>query len=219
MEEERSKKRNVRPVEKSRLPAVTLLILSVLVLALLYVGYDYLTDEPGDLTEVANTDPEGEVVSLDIYNEPSEVDASNSGPVPVPGGKKPDAKETPAKTETAAKPEEKKATQTATPKDGQIYSHTVASGETLSSIATRYNLTVETVRSLNPSLKTNEAVKAGQKVNVKVKAVHTVGPGDILRVVGQKYGVSVDLIMRANNKSKNHAVRGEKLVIPFSEKI
>lgn len=215
MEERPYKKRNVRPVEKSRLPVVTLFVLSALVIALLYVGYDYLTDDPGDITEVANTDPDGEVVSLDVYNEPSQVDASNSGTVPVPGGKSPE-------TKAPAKVEEKKVeakNETKTTSEGEVYTHTVASGETLSSIATRYNNTVETIKSLNPSLKSSNTVKVGQKVKVKVKAIHTVGPGDILRVVGGKYNVSVDLIMRANNKSRNHAARGEKLVIPFPNKV
>ena len=213
MEEERPKKRNVRPVEKSKLPVVTLFVLTALVLALFYVGYDYLTDDPGDMSEVTNADPDGEAVSLDVYNEPSQVDAGASGPAPVPGGAAPEVK-TPEKKAEEKKPEPAAAASAG----GQNYVHTVASGETLFSIATRYNLTVETLKALNPSIKDNTALKAGQKVTVKVLAVHTVGPGDILRVVGQKHGVSVDLIMRANNKARNHAARGEKLVIPFPEK-
>lgn len=214
MEEEKQKKRNVRPVEKSKLPGITLVVLSVLVLALLYVGYDYLTDEPGDTSEVTNTDSEREVVSLDVYNEPSQVDV-NSGSVPVPGGAAPETK---AKTEAAKEAKEEPAPAASSPTEGMAYTHTVGAGETLFSIATRYNLNTETLKSLNPSVKDNAGVKAGQKINVRIKAVHTVGPGDILRVVGNKYGVSADLIMRANNKAKNNAVRGEKLVIPFAEK-
>lgn len=213
MEEEKQKKRNVRPVEKSKLPGITLVVLSVLVLALLYVGYDYLTDEPGDTSEVTNADSEREVVSLDVYNEPSQVDV-NSGNVPVPGGTAPGTK---AKTEDAREVKEEPAP-TGSASEGVAYTHTVAGGETLTSIATRYNLKTETLKALNPSVKDNAGMKVGQKINVKIKAIHTVGPGDILRVVGNKYGVSADLIMRANNKAKNHAARGEKLVIPFAEK-
>ncbi len=213
MEEEKQKKRNVRPVEKSKLPGITLVVLSVLVLALLYVGYDYLTDEPGDTSEVTNADSDREVVSLDVYNEPSQVDV-NSGNVPVPGGAAPEAK---PKTGDSKDVKEEQAP-VSSPTDGIAHTHTVTAGETLFSIATRYNLKVETLKALNPSVKDNAALKAGQKINVRIKAVHTVGPGDILRVVGNKHGVSVDLIMRANNKAKNHAARGEKLVIPFAEK-
>lgn len=214
MEEDKQKKRNVRPVEKSKLPGITLVVLTVLVLALFYVGYDYLTDEPGDTNEVTNADSDREVVSLDVYNEPSQVDPNASGPVPVPGGTPPETK---PKAAAETKADEKKEV-AAVVTGGQSYTHTVASSETFFSIATRYNLTVETLKSLNPKIQGNAALKVGQKVNVKVQAVHTVGAGDILRVVGQKYGVSVDLIMRANNKTKNHAARGEKLVIPLAEK-
>jgi LysM repeat protein len=45
-----------------------------------------------------------------------------------------------------------------------------------------------------------------------------VGPGDILRVVADKYGVTVEQIMAANKKTKNFAERGEKLIIPFPAK-
>ncbi len=212
MEEEKQKKRNVRPVEKSKLPGITLVVLSVLVLALLYVGYEYLTDEPGDTSEVTNADPDREVVSLDVYNEPSQVDV-NSGNVPVPGGTAPEAK-----AKTGDSKDTKEAQTPASSSEGVAYTHTVTAGETLFSIATRYNLKVETLKALNPSVTDNAGVKAGQKINVRIKAVHTVGAGDILRVVGNKYGVSVDLIMRANNKARNHAARGEKLVIPFAQK-
>ncbi len=216
MEEEKQKKRNVRPVEKSKLPGITLVVLSVLVLALLYVGYDYLTDEPGDTSEVTNADPDREVVSLDVYNEPSQVDV-NSGNVPVPGGTAPETK---AKTEETKdkKDTKEEPVPAASSSEGMAYTHTITGGETLFSIATRYNLKVETLKALNPSVKDNAGLKAGQKINVRIQAIHTVGPGDILRVVGNKYGVSADLIMRANNKAKNYSERGEKLVIPFAEK-
>lgn len=218
MEEDKQKKRNVRPVEKSKLPGITLMVLTAIVLALFYVGYDYLSDDPGDTSDVTNADSDREVVSLDVYNEPSQIDANSAGPVPVPGGKGAESK---VKTEvkTAPKVEEKKENTAATaPAGGQTYSHSVAGGETLNSIATRYNMTVESLKSLNSGIKNNNSLKAGQKINVRIQAIHTVGPGDILRVVGKKYGVSADLIMRANNKAKNHAARGEKLIIPFAVK-
>jgi LysM repeat protein len=217
MEEDKQKKRNVRPVEKSKLPTITLVVLTVLVSALLYIGYDYLSDEPGDTSEVTNADSDREVVSLDAYNEPSQIEPGAAGPVPVPGAGAPDVKKVEPKSEPKVE-NEKKATTDTKVTGGQSHSHTVATGETLSSIATRYNMSVETLKSLNSSIKDNSSLKAGGKVNVRIQAIHTVGPGDILRVVGQKYGVSADLIMRANNKAKNHAARGEKLIIPFAQK-
>jgi LysM repeat protein len=45
-----------------------------------------------------------------------------------------------------------------------------------------------------------------------------VGPGDVLRVVASKYGISKDALMKANGKTKDFAERGEKLTIPFPDK-
>lgn len=96
--------------------------------------------------------------------------------------------------------------------------HTVGAGETFYSIANRYNLKINTLKALNPGV-TETAVKSGvTKLTLKVRAIHTVGPGDLLRVVAEKYGVTKEAIMRANKKSKDMATRGEKLIIPFPEK-
>jgi LysM repeat protein len=51
-----------------------------------------------------------------------------------------------------------------------------------------------------------------------VQAVHTVGPGDVLRVVASKYNVSKEAIMKANAKTRDFSERGEKLIIPFSNR-
>lgn len=97
-------------------------------------------------------------------------------------------------------------------------SHTVGAGETFYSVANRYNMKIGTLKALNPNVSESD-VKAGvTKLNVKAMAVHTVGPGDVLRVVAQKYGVSKEALMRANGRTKDIATRGEKLVIPFPEK-
>jgi LysM repeat protein len=101
---------------------------------------------------------------------------------------------------------------------GVTSTYTVGSGETFYSVANRYNMKISTLKELNPGVSDGD-VKAGiTKLNVKAMAVHTVGPGDVLRVVAQKYGVSKEALMRANKKSKDIATRGEKLVIPFPDK-
>ncbi|WP_020607637.1 LysM peptidoglycan-binding domain-containing protein [Spirosoma spitsbergense] len=129
-------------------------------------------------------------------------------PVEKPKDEKP-------KTEAVAeKPVEK-----ATVKPGGVSStYTVGAGETFYGVANRYNMKLSTLKALNPGVSEGD-VKAGiTKLNVKAMAVHTVGPGDVLRVVAQKYGVSKEAIMRANKKSKDIANRGEKLIIPFLDK-
>ncbi|AQG81659.1 LysM peptidoglycan-binding domain-containing protein [Spirosoma montaniterrae] len=101
---------------------------------------------------------------------------------------------------------------------GQATTHTVGTGETFYGVANRYNMKIATLKQLNPGV-TEQDIKAGvTKLNVRVRAVHTVGPGDVLRVVAEKYGVSKEALMRANKKSKDIATRGEKLIIPFPEK-
>ena len=101
---------------------------------------------------------------------------------------------------------------------GVASTHTVGSGETFYGIANQYNMKISTLKELNPGVSETD-VKAGvTKLNVKAMAVHTVGPGDVLRVVAQKYGVSKEALMRANKKTKDIATRGEKLIVPFPEK-
>jgi LysM repeat protein len=121
-----------------------------------------------------------------------------------------------ALTETAEKREA--AVKAAAPVSaGKTITHQVQSGETFRSIAKRYNLSSEALKALNEQIE-DEAkdLKAGvTKLNVRVKAVHTVGPGDILRKVATKYGVDKTLIMAANGKTRDYTARGEILIIPL----
>ena len=104
------------------------------------------------------------------------------------------------------------------PAGGESYTHTVGEGETFFGIANRYNIKKETLKAMNPDID-ESGIKVGvTKLKIRIKAVHTVGPGDIIRVVSKKYDVPQSLIMQANKKSKNVAQRGEKLIIPFAEK-
>lgn len=119
-------------------------------------------------------------------------------------------KETPAEKPAVERPKLKAGGVTST--------YTVGDGETFYSVANRYNMKIATLKALNPNVSEGD-VKAGiTKLNVKVMAVHTVGPGDVLRVVAEKYGVSKEALMRANKKTKDMATRGEKLIIPFPDK-
>lgn len=243
-----SEERNQRPKEGSSLPVITLLVLVGLIAALLYVGYEYATDEtsstseitpnqrlstPADLPEEGTeeeppaeevTPPSGTTVApvpLETApeakpTEPAATDARSEAEVndeprrelPKPEPAKPE----PAKVE-AAKPET-----AAVPAGGSTTTHTVQPGQTFYSIATRYNLSAETLKKLNPGVDPSNVKAGSTRLNVKVRAVHTVGAGDILRVVANKYGVTVDQLMKANGKTKNYAARGEKLIIPYPTK-
>lgn len=256
-------KRNPRPTEGSSLPTITLAVLVLTILALLYVGYEYVADDTKgseELTSVAldttvqkpvELPLEPELVApieIDTSSRNAPVDLSQATPPPVEEEKKEESKkpaldseERPAtgvpsatkpvaetheeKPVREAKPvvekpkEEKKETpKVNVPAGGVSVTHTVKPGETIYSVATKYNLSVNTLKALNPDLKDNEVKADVTKLKVKARAYHTVGPGDILRVVADKYGITVDALMKANGKTKNYAARGEKLVIPYAEK-
>ncbi|MCE7041614.1 LysM peptidoglycan-binding domain-containing protein [Dyadobacter sp. CY312] len=201
MEDEFPKKRNVRPVEKSSLPIITLSVLVLLVLAMLYVGYEYISDSSSNSEELTS-------VVAEPAPDPNAVPEPEETPQPLTQEKVKESKPEPIK-ETVKEV-------SASSIGGQQITHSVKSGETFSSIASRYNLKTETVKGLNSSV---SDVKAGTtQLKIQVKTVHTVGPGDVLRVVASKYGVTKEAIMKANGKTKDFAERGEKLIIPFPER-
>ncbi|GAB3995788.1 hypothetical protein GCM10028807_36850 [Spirosoma daeguense] len=131
--------------------------------------------------------------------------------------------EKPKEEKPVEKPKEEKPKETVVVKPtikpgGTTSTYTVGSGETFYGVANRYNMKISTLKDMNPGVSESD-VKAGiTKLNVKVMAVHTVGAGDVLRVVAEKYGVSKEAIMRANKKQKDIATRGERLIIPFPDK-
>ena len=267
---------NPRPTGSSRLPALTLVVLLGLIAALLYVGYDYITDDTNGSDELtsmpldtasqqplAQNDPEMLMSpeEVDTSSQPAPVDLSQAAPpadapvadaraeevaednrettdgkpgpaekaaaeevvakkpAPKPVAEKPTVEKT--KTEKLKVETPKEAVAVAKPKikaGGVSSSYTVGAGETFYGVANRYNMKISTLKELNPGVSESD-VKAGiTKLKVKAMAVHTVGPGDVLRVVAQKYGVSKEALIRANKKSKDIANRGEKLIIPFPEK-
>jgi len=224
------------PVKKtSSKPDIALIVLcglAAITIGLFIAGWKYLTSEPvenSELTTVqANTaaDSESEEADAVLEEEDAAPEKENSttgtaktSPSAKAEESKPKAAEKP-KTETKPKTEAKPASTASIPAGGITYTHTVRSGETFRGIANRYNLKFETLKALNPQIKDVEKdIKSDvTKLNVKAKAQHTVGPGDILSVVAKKYGVSKELIMTANKKTADRAERGEKLIIPFAEK-
>ena len=210
MEDEFPKKRNIRPVEKSNLPVITLFVLVLLVLAMLYVGYEYISDSPSNADELAtvavDTTMEETGVAEPITDEPVSENVAktseNEEKEPEKEDKEPEKKSVPAISASSI--------------GGREITHSVKSGESFSTIAARYNLKTETVKGLNSS--TPDLKSGVTKLKIQVKAIHTVGPGDVLRVVASKYGVTKEAIMKANGKTKDFTERGEKLVIPFPNK-
>jgi LysM repeat protein len=210
MEDEFPKKRNVRPVEKSNLPIVTLLVLVLLVLAMLYVGYEYISDSSSNSEELTSTVVDTITTDLPKDLEEPITEASVSANDQKKGNAEPKEQKK-SETDNKSVP-----AVSAASIGGEQIIHNVKNGETFSSIASRYNLKTETLKGLNVTL--TDVIGGTTKLKVQVKAVHTVGPGDVLRVVAEKYGVSKSAIMKANDKTRDFAERGEKLIIPFPNK-
>lgn len=196
--------------ESNSLPLVVLLILVGIICLFLFVGWKYVSDEPSTISELAPTTPEEMLKNL-----PEEKITEEEEDLPSDGLVTDAQVEKMATPEPAPKPA---ATPPALPANSTQYTHVVQTNETLFSIATRYNISMETMKKLNPSVEPN-AIKVGiTQLTVPVQSIHTVGPGDVLRVVATKYGISVEQLMKANGKTKNFAERGEKLVIPFAKR-
>jgi len=203
MDEIKPKKRNVRPEESSNLPIITLGVLVFLVVALLYIGYEYITNDASDAAELTNVTPN--------YSEPDEEQELIPEEMPL---EVPEPVVQPKKVEPAPKAVNVSAI------GGISSTHTVQAGETFYGIASRYNLSSESLQALNPSIKdlTKDLKSGVTKLNIKIQAVHTVGPGDVMRVVAGKYGLTKAQLMKANGKSRDYTQRGEKLIIPLAEK-
>jgi LysM repeat protein len=226
--------RNERPKEASRnLPMAVLLVLVGIICALLYIGWKFMSDDTSaseDLT-AAPADSVANAIRAQPEEEKSvepttATNGSDLPPIDVPkvGNKKDNVasvENKPAETKPAEKPKEEKPKETpkvTIPTGGETYTHTVGEGETFFGIANRYNIKKETLKAMNPGVD-ESGIKVGvTKLKIRIKAIHTVGPGDIIRVVSNKYSVSQTLIMQANKKSKNVAQRGETLIIPYAEK-
>ena len=212
--------RNPQPVEEtSKIPTITLYVLIAVVAALLYAGYQSMKNDATVSEELVSKRPNSVAMSNDNGADavviPAPLEETGKDDVVAKDEKKTVEKPKEIEKEKAkeeSKKEEKKVT---IPTGGETISHTVQSGETFFGIANRYRLSKSVLQALNPGIEPS-GIKVGvTKLNVKVQAIHTVGAGDVLRVVAKKYGISKQALMDANKKTKDLAERGEKLIIPL----
>ncbi len=198
--------KNLRPEEASNLPTITLIVLVLLILSLLYVGYGYFSDEP----EIAKNEL---VTEKDNAAEAEKSELAQPTAANAVTEKKSEKKVT--ETKEAEKPKETKKLVAEIPSGGLVIPHLVQSGETFFGIANRYNLKADVLRALNPDVDPQTLKVGVTKLKVKIKAKHTVGPGDILSVVAKKYDISKKALMDANKLTKDFAKRGDELIIPL----
>lgn len=193
----------------SNLPAITLLILLATLAGLVFVGYEHFlgpqTDQLVKAEKALEEDETylGDVASTMVVDSSMDIAPDTTKPADTLSV---DLAQQKKEAEAEVVPAEPPVVEPA----GKSHNYQSASGETASSIATRFGLTEDQVKAMNPG-----GIKAGSKVKVKIKATHTVGPGDVLRVVAEKYKVSKKSLMEANNKKEDITLRGEQLVIPL----
>jgi murein DD-endopeptidase MepM/ murein hydrolase activator NlpD len=98
---------------------------------------------------------------------------------------------------------------------GTIHNYEVVEGDTLSSIARRFGVSLNTVLWAN-NLSFSSYVKPGQKLVIPSVSgvIHKVVRGDTLSKIAQKYGVVASVITEANGLSDTSLALGNNLIIP-----
>ena len=107
----------------------------------------------------------------------------------------------------------------ATPAAGE-FDYTVQWGDTLYSLALRFNTTVDAIVTLN-GLSDRNYIRIGQVLRIRgtpasgTSGEYTVQPGDTLYSIALRYGTTVDAIQSANGIVNPAYIQpGQKLIIP-----
>jgi len=144
---------------------------------------------------------------------PSESESAGSTPTPVVI--------VPATSVPAATPAPEGST-------AEWFLHTVQWGDTLYSLAARYDTTVEAISALN-NIGSPDELQAGQQIKIPQAGVivqpqpgesveYVVQAGDDLNLIATKFGVTVSAITQANGiTNPDFIFVGQKLVIPSSD--
>lgn len=210
--------RNPKPDDTSNLPIITLAVLVAFIVSLLFIGYEYFSDGPTTDIEQITERQAKEAETLESTDKATSTAVAVSKPEP----KKEVVSETPKPEPQAekieeAKPEKKEEIKAeSVPAGGITITHTVAAGETFYGIANRYGLKTDALKALNPDVDP-QTIGSGKNLKVKIKARHTIGPGDILSVVAKKYNITKEQLMAANKLTKDYAKRGDELIIPMTK--
>ena len=101
--------------------------------------------------------------------------------------------------------------------DTEIYQ--VKKGDTLYSIANKYGISLNELKSINELDSDNLSI--GQLLNVpsglSVANTYTISKGDTLYGIAKKFNTSIDKLKEINNLDSNMLSIGQKIIIPFEE--
>lgn len=103
------------------------------------------------------------------------------------------------------------------PKTNSQINYIVKKGDTLYSIAQRYNITVDELKKQN-QLSTNQ-LTVGQSLILPSTSfvTYTVQKGDTLYKIASQYNTTVDILKKLNNLSSNILSIGQKIKLPSTE--
>jgi len=198
----------------SNLPLITLFVLLITLVGLVFVGYEHFLGPEN--TELAKAEKLVLEEDEELMEPPVSIITDSLSTISSDDSSQ--RKDSVQNAELVLEAQKQEAEAQKIPEEkidepsGKAYLYVAEKGESLNGVAKRFGLTLDQIKSLNPSI--SDGFKGGAKVNVKIKAIHTVGAGDVLRVVAEKYKVSKKSIMDANHKLEDVTLRGEQLVIP-----
>jgi LysM repeat protein/GH24 family phage-related lysozyme (muramidase) len=97
------------------------------------------------------------------------------------------------------------------------FTHTVVSGDNLSSIAARFNTTSADIVSATDGLDDANRIRVGQEVIIPSMGYYTVVSGDNLSSIAERFGSSANSIQSVNNINNPNSIRvNQKLTIPLN---
>lgn len=99
--------------------------------------------------------------------------------------------------------------------DGDIEEYVVQSGDTLASISTKFNISIDTILWAN-NLKKNSVIAVGQKLVIlpTTGVAYTIKRGDTVSEIAAKFDVSQSELIEFNDLEDGRLVLGERIIIP-----